>query len=181
MHPEFHDFTPPRAFSVVTPVGPNPRVRTDGMVAPERVSAHFDYGLTLGADQWVSAGVLLRGPELDDYTPYRVTCRFSARNAATVMLGFAPAPAVPSDAAVGTVLVNSVVVASGVGDIDVDTVLGIPNPGVIGAVDYTERATAFFLTVVGQPGLTDLTRLFGSLTVERMIGPMPRFYDRRIG
>ena len=178
MHPEFYDFNSRLDFALATVgVAVSPRMRSNGMVAPERVSAHIRSTVRVLAGQQRATGVYIRGPELEDFTPYRVTCRLCAPGG-SLYFGFATAGATITDSVGGEPLSNPVYVTGACDQVDLDTVLCLSNPG----GSFSERALAFFVSVVDSTSPADDDILVsGSFTVERMVGPMPRFYDRRIG
>ena len=184
MQPEFHDFPQPLLFATTkTDPVQDPYMGSNGMVHPERFSVRFRQAVVLAGGEQVAAGGYLSAPEYDHFTPYRVTCRAALETGEVLVLGFGSGPAVVDASPAGAEIVNVGVLAAGCGCIDFDSVVCISSPGDIGGIQYRDRPLAFFLTVMGRRGVTvaEPTVIQGSMTVESMLKPMPRFYDRRIG
>jgi len=162
-------------------LGAVPMVSTNGIVYPDVGSAQFIGVKSFSGRTARSAGLLIQQPELDDYTPYRVTCDAAAADNVSIVVQMGIAPDVPTGNLNGQPIIYPVIVATQNGSLTFDRIVALRNPKLLDGTQYRDRATMVAVTFVNNPNSSRDVAFSYRLTVERMVSQSPPFYDRRIG
>jgi len=181
MLPVFHEYGRDRNLGAITSLGAAFKVRTNGIVYPDVGSAQYIGVMNFAGRAARSAGLLIRQPEPDDYTPYRITCDASAAQNVSIVVQMGIAPAVPTGNLNGQPIIYPVIVATQNESLSFDRIVALPNPKLLRGTQYRNRATMVGVTFVNNPNSARDVAFSYRLTVERMVSQSPPFYDRRIG
>lgn len=181
MLPVFHEYGRGRDLGAPSAVDAVPRVSTNGIVYPHFGSAQHIGFKSFAGLRSRSAGLLIKQPELHDYTPYRITCDAASSDNVSIVVQMGIAPEVPSDNVNGQPIFYPVILAAQNVSMCFDRIVALPNPRLLNGTEFRDRAAMVSVTFVNNSTSNRDISYSYRLTVERMVSQSPPFYDRRIG
>ena len=163
----------------------NPSVVSDGMVYDSVGQIQSRGSIAVGDGEGRAVGVHMTGPDVTgSRTLYRIVGEAFCPNSSIVpMIGFGIGTASPSGSvAAGQASTRPEFIRSGIGGRAlIDELIGLVPFGTISGTDFSGRSVVVFAYFFN-PTSADITAVcVSSLSVQRLVGPPPQYYDRRIG
>lgn len=170
-------------------VGADPRVRTDGKIYPTIGCVRIEEdGRALPAGKCCSTGVNVLPPEetkdqKEAYTGYRVNASLidlSWAGGIEMFIGFAATPdSINGNAAGHLCLTNNFMIETQEYHVNLhDRIVWIPSPNPLHGTPY-RNGVCFYATIVNSTSSEVSVDMFGTLSVERLVG-FPDIFDRRM-